>query len=132
VCTAVWSPHHVQSRALHSELVLSLPGRPSVPHHDSHLSCLSLPNGYSEESIFNSEFAVSKSAQGFEFLHVIFHPPGTSYERNQNCTSGEPVEIPAYAVRLRKSEGYLKALSSFASHTLGRYLPGLYEYGRYR
>lgn len=39
------------------------------------------------------------------------------------------MEIPIYTIRLWKPADHRKAISSFASHTLGRCLPGFYEHG---
>jgi len=78
--TRSWYHYRVKSRTFRPEFLLHLSGRPSLPDHDRHVSCVWGAAAIDQRSDADKKFIGRQSAESIEFLYLIFPIARILYE----------------------------------------------------
>lgn len=132
MCTTSRCNNSVQGRALHAKCLLRLSSCPSISRHNTdlrglrcHPKCYQGPNLYALASF-------QEPPQSLELLRLLFYPPRTGYELDKNGAFRQHIPTPLYAQCRGKPASNSEKVPSSTNHSLGSYLPCLYQHGRNR
>ncbi len=132
MCTTGRGCYRVQDRALRPELIFHLPNRPSLPHHHPDIRRLGCFYSSPRRSTVSARSLVPKSAQGIQFLHLVFHPPRARDECDQDCASRQFIPPSSDVAFGRQSSPHCCTLSPLEKDTLGKRLSRFHQHGRDR